>query len=117
WLHHHSAPLNQMAFAREAGALARGLKPERVIAIDRNGLLACAAPGFPKPLSLIYFSTEIFLPPLFLGWKHRFLNGLERLAVKKADLVLSPSPERAKLHARRFSVPLEKVGFLPNSPL
>ncbi|MBI5153973.1 glycosyltransferase family 4 protein [Candidatus Poribacteria bacterium] len=89
-----------------------------ILAIDRGGLIAAARwrRRNHKPLPLVYLSTEIFVPPVFTGWRHRAANWLERRAAREAALVISLSRERARLHSTLFAVPESKARWFPNSP-
>lgn len=107
-------------FVRQAHAQIAGRAGEfgSVLAIDRGGLLA--ASGLKRRAGLtsrrVYMTTEIFIPPVFTGWRNSMANTLEALLARRSGMVISPSRERALEHCRRYGVPEEKAAVLPNSP-
>lgn len=102
----------------------RSLRPrlstyDAIVAMDRLGIIAAAAVtlGARKPVP-IFHNTEVYIPPIFTGWKNRLANRAEGfLANRYARLTLCPSMERGRVLNEMYGLPMDRIRAVPNSPL
>lgn len=101
--------------------VAKTIDPKKlgaVIAMDRWGMFSAARLlRVRKSIPLIYFNVELYLPPIFCGWKHAVMNRIEAALVgRMARLVLAPSRERGQALRSWYGLDDQILLPLPNSP-
>jgi len=101
--------------------MAKVADPKRfnaVIAMDRWGMFSAARLlRLSNSIPLIYFNVELYLPPIFKGWKHTVMNRIEAALVRHmARLVLAPSRERGHALRSWYGVESDILLAMPNSP-